>query len=282
MTGRSQLDAVRRFAATEAPRAPESVAGAPVVAVGAGKGGVGTSTVAALVAAALAADGRAVLLVDASEGMSGLHALLGVPPTPPVQRLRGGATRPAELVVPVAPGLSLVSDGGESDGGAAPLGAPERRILMRRIVALRTDYDVVILDAGASMGGVLAACAAGATAFVAVTPADRVGLAATYALVKVLHAERPTLPVHVVASRHAGREALASFEQLRTAADRFLAREPRFAGAIPDEPACALPLFADGGAPPALARPAVADAARQVAAKVVPTLAADGLRPDRE
>ena len=63
-----------------------------VVVVGSGKGGIGTSTVSALLALAGAEDGRQVLLIDGNESVGSLHLLLGKPDTGPgIGDLRGGA-----------------------------------------------------------------------------------------------------------------------------------------------------------------------------------------------
>ena len=50
-----------------------------VLVLGSGKGGIGTSTVSALLALAGVEDGRQVLLVDGNESVGSLHLLLGKP-----------------------------------------------------------------------------------------------------------------------------------------------------------------------------------------------------------
>ena len=59
----SQLAAVRQFMLERGRRTPRPAPASTVIAVGAGKGGVGTSTVAALLASAMS-DEKNVLLVE--------------------------------------------------------------------------------------------------------------------------------------------------------------------------------------------------------------------------
>jgi flagellar biosynthesis protein FlhG len=122
--------------------------GPRVVAIGAGKGGVGKSVISSNLAIACAQQGRRVVLIDGDLGAPNLHTLLGV------GRVRGGldaffAGDIARLGDAVAdtgiPGLGLVVGAVRAD--AADLDADERRRLLTQLRSL--DADVVILDIGA-------------------------------------------------------------------------------------------------------------------------------------
>ena len=95
----TQLDTARS-AAAPASRSTSSSGTARVVALASGKGGVGTSTAAALLGAAVAATGRRVLLVDAVGHLGTLHELLAVTPLHSLGALRRGL-EPQALVTPV-------------------------------------------------------------------------------------------------------------------------------------------------------------------------------------
>lgn len=210
-------------------------AGAPrgtaVVAVGSGKGGVGTSTIAALLAATMAERGHRVLLVDAGQRLGGLHHLLGVEPAGSLGQLRGGR-EPHDLLVPVAERLALFP----ATLDEAALRPTERRLLMRRVAALFDGFELVVIDAGSSAESLVAACADGATRLLAVTAGDRISLVATYALVKLLHDRAPGVRVDVVANRVTDDGADRLHDYLNGAAVRFLSRTVPFAGAIPEDP----------------------------------------------
>ncbi len=213
------------------PARAASPARAAVVAVGSGKGGVGTSTVAALLAATMAEQGHRVLLVDAGQRLGGLHHLLGVEPTGSLGELRGNR-EPHDLLVHVAERLSLFP----ASIGEDELRPTERRLLMRRVQSLYASVDLVVLDAGSSAESLVAACADGASRLLAVTAGDRVSLVATYALVKLLHERASGVRVDVVANRVAEDSVDRLHEYLNGASVRFLSRTVPFAGSIPDDP----------------------------------------------
>jgi MinD-like ATPase involved in chromosome partitioning or flagellar assembly len=174
-----------------------------------------------------------VLLVDAGERLGALHLLLGVEPARPLGALRGGNVEPEQLLVPVAPSLMLLP--GEVAPAGASLSTAERRLLFRRVVSLYDRFDVVVVDAGATLDTMLTVCADGLSRFLAITGADRLSVVATYALVKALHLKFPQLEIEIVANRHTEDGAARTFDHLRDAASHFLDFPVSFAGAVPDD-----------------------------------------------
>ncbi len=208
-----------------------------VVVVGSGKGGVGTSTVSALLAMAGARDGRRVLLVDSDEGVGSLHLLLGIAdPSPGLGDLKGGEVTPQELLRPVSSGLFFLPGGGSGKDATLATGLGERRALYQRVSSLYPEFDMVVVDGGSHLASVAAACAAGAERLIALTTSDRVAMAATYALLKVSRERFPTLPVEILVNRQSDPQADEIFRVMATAGTRFLGLDPSFAGAIPHDP----------------------------------------------
>jgi MinD-like ATPase involved in chromosome partitioning or flagellar assembly len=225
----SQLE-IARGAAAPAPGPVASRQDARVVAVAAGKGGVGTSTVAALLGAAVAASGRQVLLVDAVGHLGTLHALLGVAPAYALGALRAGV-EPRALVAPVSSTLSLLALAAD----ASPLPESERRVLAQRLLSVYGAYDLVVADVGASAAAILEACRNGTTRLLAVCGADRVGLAATFALLKLVGQHFPDVRVDLMPNRVTDEVAATLHGHLNAAAIRFLSRTIHLAGAIPED-----------------------------------------------
>ncbi|MEX0912891.1 MAG: P-loop NTPase [Gemmatimonadota bacterium] len=229
----SQLDSLRRYVAARPlallPEVPERV-----LLVGSGKGGVGTSTIAALLAVMAAADGDEVLLVDADESHGSLPLLLGAEPRAPLGRLRGGDITPADLLVTIGHGLALLPLGGTADP-AERLPAVERRSLIRRVSALYGRYDLVIVDAGSRLEQVLNAASGGVSRLLAVTAAERVSAAATYALIKTIDARQPGVPVDLLFNRCRLSAATKGYEEMARATRHFLERGLDFAGAVPED-----------------------------------------------
>jgi MinD-like ATPase involved in chromosome partitioning or flagellar assembly len=193
-----------------------------ILVVAGGKGGVGTSTVAGLLALALArklGSGGRVLLVEAGPG--GLPLRFGVEgEVAGIADLSRGGLRPEELVRPVAPGVEMVPAGGwEVYGG--PDGA-ERALLLRRVMDLYPDYDQVVVDAGARADSVHAATQAGLGTLMVVTQRDRVAAAGAYALVKALGERIPELPVILAVNRASPAEGRSVAGVVQEAAANFL------------------------------------------------------------
>lgn len=211
------------------------------VVVGAGKGGVGTSTVAALLALESAEAGAAVLLIDAEDGPGTQQLLLNVPAGPGILALRDGEREPGELIVQAAPGVSLITAGcADPDSGADDVRPVERRVLLRRLVELFPAYDRVIVDAGSRPDTIRAAVAMSDGRLLAVTAADRIALAATHALIKTTTRGATSPPIELLVNGASEPGARAAFDVLRAGVTRFLGRPIRYAGALPEDAALRL------------------------------------------
>lgn len=315
----AQLDTLRAYVASRQPvGAPRDGVRADVattvVVVGSGKGGTGTSVVAAMLALSAAAMGRRVLLADLDEHVGPQRFLLGVAPAHGLGALRRGVA-PEALLVPVSATLSLLP-GGPADAHDAqdtPLAPAERRALLRRAASCFAQHELVVVDAGSRLDGVRAgletAQAAAQAAdgnlavrLLVVTGSDPIALAASYALVKSVASgvagdasDSPSLPVDVLASRLDDDEARHAFEHLDAAARQFLQQPLRFVGCVPDDASLAVALRAGmplqdaaTGSPAAvamqsvattLAAPSPATAARGARSATTPRTTVPGLAP---
>ena len=227
----TQLDTFRRYVTANpvAAAAPDR----RVIMVGSGKGGVGTSTVAALLGITAAASGLEVLLVDADERMGCLAWLLGVHPERTHASLLGGGPTPEQLVARVGETLSLLPIGGTAI--EPELTSGQRRALLRRVESIYARYDLVVVDAGSRLESIHTICAYGPGRLLAVTGADRISVAATYALVKAVGTRFPATKLEVLVNRLDGTSSLATFAEIRTATGEFLRSDVGFAGSVPDD-----------------------------------------------
>lgn len=217
-----QARAVRRFVERRPPRRPPGIDG---YVIAAGKGGVGTSSVAILLALAARAHGP-VVLVDSHQGLIGLDRMLG-----------GGDPRAGSGVRTreIDHGLSLVYLPGK-----AMRGAPERRAALRRAARLEEEATVIV-DAGAHPETVLEAIADFGGTLVTVVGPDGASAPAAFALTKLVWRKRPETPITCLANRAGEEEAQLLHEALRSAALKFTSRSMAWLGHIPKSAALSRP-----------------------------------------
>lgn len=233
-----------------------------VIVLGSGKGGTGTSLLAALLALAGAEAGARVLLVDADETTGTLHLLFGLPSgVPGVGALRSGGVAPEGLLVSPAPNVSLLPGGGGVEDATFSVAPAERRALLRRVAGLYPDFDLVVVDGGSRLDSVMAACAVGAERLLAVTTPDRIALAATYALIKVARARFDGMPLELLVNHASAEGARDVHAVVASASSAFLGSSITLAGAVPEDGALAETLARGeslAAAPPGPAQEALA------------------------
>lgn len=241
------VDSLKAFVAAGGGRDASHRVVAGVVVFGAGKGGVGTSMLAGLVALQAARRGATVLLVDADETVGSLHLMFGVQgEIPGLGTLRGGDVMPEDLLRSVAPGLTLFPGGGGGLDATLSVAAAERRMLLRRVAGLYERYDLVVVDGGSRLDSVMASCAAGAERVVCVTTADRIAQAAAYALLKVVRGRFGDLSAELVVNRAADAAARAAHGLVKAASVSFLEADVDYGGGVPEDSELA-DLLAAGG-----------------------------------
>ncbi len=238
----SQLDGLRHALAGR-PTAERSrgtdASGTIVLVVASGRGGSGTSLVAASLALAASGDGHRTLLIDGDE-LLGPHALLlGVTAPARWPDLLGGAVRATDLPIALSDSLALVAGGRSADGAlATPLSGAERRACFTRLHTLAESYALVVIDAGARLDAVLAALEGGrATPRLVIVTAgqDPIAMASSYALLKAVNARVPQLDIDILANRLDDSTASRVADTLAHGAQQFLARPLSFAGAVPHD-----------------------------------------------
>lgn len=213
---------VRRFVERATPRRAPGHDG---FVIAAGKGGVGTSTAALLLAFAARRQGS-VVLVDAQEGLGGLGPMSGAAP------FRADSEEPRARQVTLAEDLELVL----ADPGAA--NDPGRRSALRRAVrsAGEAREPTIIVDAGSRPAGVLQALHDYGSRLVTVVGPDGVSAAAAYSLAKLAWHTRPETEVAALGARMDEAQARLAHDALRTAARNFADRTVTWLGHLPEGP----------------------------------------------
>jgi flagellar biosynthesis protein FlhG len=232
----TQVAGLKRFASRRKTDTWSSPSQAIYVVAGA-KGGAGTSTIAALLGLASAADGRHTLLIDTDDVAGTQHRLFGAETAHGIAALQDPAVPVSETLVGVAMDLHLLAGGRGHRVNTAPLGTNERRAVFRRVSSIYDHFDAVFLDAGSRLDGIIAAGERGAWRFITVTGVEPVALASAYAMVKALETRWPGAPIEVLVNQHDETRARAAFEHIRAGAEHFLGRTVQYAGAVPRDAA---------------------------------------------
>ncbi len=193
-----------------------------IIAVASGKGGVGKTQLVANLAVAFARQGRRVLALDGDMGMANLDMALGVTPQASIADLLDGTTTIDKVLVVAREGVTLLP-AGSGRYELANLGDRERAGLFEAIDSLENQFDTVVIDVGAGIGGNAVSFAAAAQDVIVVANLEPTSLADAYALIKTLATKRGVKHVRVVANmvRNAA-EGEEVYRRLSLLTSRFL------------------------------------------------------------
>lgn len=235
----------------ETPEAPEPSAppvvperrAAHAIAVASGKGGVGKTNLCVNLAAAMAARGARVALLDADLGLANADVLCNVKVRGHLGHVLQGSRTIEEIALDAPGGFRLIPG---AAGVAALADASEHSVhaLMDRVGDLDHAADVLLIDCGAGIGRTVLSFLAAADRCLIVTTPEPTAITDAYALIKVAvgagQASAARLPVVeparvgiVVNMAHDQREAMAAQERIATVCERFIGLRPLLAGWLP-------------------------------------------------
>ena len=206
-----------------------------VLAVTGGKGGVGKTSVAVNLAAALAAAQRRVLLLDGDLGLANVDVFLGLSPRYTLAHVLRGERTLDEIVLPTPQGFHVVP---AASGVAelANLDAATHLALVQAFSALATRLDVLIVDTAAGIAHGVTQFSQAAQHVLVVICDEPASLTDAYALIKVLSRHHGVSRFRVLAnmtrSPGAGEDL---FRRLERVTGRFLDVVLEFAGEIPED-----------------------------------------------
>ena len=206
------------------------------ISIASGKGGVGKTTLVSNIALHLGSHGKRVLILDGDLGMANVDIMFGVRPEKNILDIIRGEAQAAEVLVEVAPNVSLLP-GGHGLLDLQNLGPHEKQALLAEVGALGARFDVMLIDTAPGIAdNVLYLSAAARDIHVVVTP-DPASLADSYALIKVLNQRYRESRFSIICNQvNDEAEALRLFTRLNDVAGRFLFVSLDFAGHVPSDP----------------------------------------------
>jgi flagellar biosynthesis protein FlhG len=206
-----------------------------VIAVTGGKGGVGKTSVAVNLAAALAEQGRRVLLLDGDLGLANVDVLLGLTPKHTLEHVLDGRCTLEEAVVRAPAGFSVIP-GASGVSRLAELSTAEHLGLVQAFSHLTAGLDVMIVDTAAGIADSVRQFCQAAQNVLVVLRDEPASLTDSYALIKILHRTHGVNRFRILANMSASPGAgEALFRKLERVTSRFLDVVLDYAGEIPDD-----------------------------------------------
>lgn len=221
---------------TAAPLEGPTHAGAPIIGVISGKGGVGKTNIAANLAVATSALGSRVLLVDGDLGLANLDVLFGTSSAGSAVDVIDGQCTLDKAIVKGPRGVEILP-AASGRGDLAALRPHDLGYLLVGLFGSSQHYDAVFVDIGAGLGRTVLSLGVSCTRLLLVATPEPTSLADAYATLKTIHRESPQTPIEVLVNQaRDAREARITHDRLDRLSRRFLGRPLPLLGILEDDP----------------------------------------------
>ncbi len=195
---------------------------ARISAVTSGKGGVGKTFIAANVAAALAARGERVLVLDADLGLANLDVVLNLSPKVTLHDVFTGKHTLDEALIDVGGGFTVLL-AGSGMVEYSRLTPEVRDKLIETINAVAPRFDRVLLDTGAGISDVVLYTVSLADEVIVVVTPEPTSMTDAYATIKVLASTQKRRAIRIVVNQRVpGTDARGVTAQLQQVIDRYV------------------------------------------------------------
>lgn len=196
-----------------------------IFAIASGKGGVGKTGFTINLAAALAKQGKKVLVFDGDTGLANLDVQLNLKPERDLADALERNMPLAELITPTPYGFAFIA-GRSGHNGLANLPQGRLTALLNELRDLAQTYDAILLDVAAGIAPQALLLSAQADATLLLTTPDPSSLTDAYALLKVLWQTHGVVNSLLVVNQASATEAKQVHTRLTTAVENFLKLPP--------------------------------------------------------
>ena len=194
-----------------------------IMAVTSGKGGVGKTFLSANLAAALAACGERVLVLDADLGLANLDVVLNLHPKITLHDVFTGKASLDDAILPAPGGFSVLL-AGSGLVEYSRLTPQVREQLEDIIVKVAPRFDRILLDTGAGISDVVLHAISLADDVLVIATPEPTSMTDAYATIKVLALQQGRRDIRVVVNQvSAAGEGRTIRNQLQLVVDRFVA-----------------------------------------------------------
>ncbi len=193
-----------------------------VIAVTAGKGGVGKTTVSINLALALGKMGRKTMLLDADLGLANIDTHLGLQPASNLAHVLAGECSLRDIVLPVYPGVDLIP-AASGVTRMTELSAREQAGVIGAFDELTGDLDVLIVDNAPGISASSLRFSSAAHEVIVVVCDEPASITDAYAVIKVLSRDHGVDQFNVLVNKTDNmKQAKDVFTKINRVAERFL------------------------------------------------------------
>jgi len=204
-----------------------------VIAVSAGKGGVGKSSVAINLAVALAEMGKKILLLDADLGLANLDIMLGLYARYNLSHVMQGVCRLSDIMLTGPHDIKVIPAASGTDY-MAQLSPIQHAGIIDAFNELTDEFDYMIIDTAAGISDTVLSFTRSSQEVIIVICDQPTSLTDSYALIKVMSQRFGWSHFHVLANMvHSGQEGREVFNRLYHVAEQFLEVHLNYLGMVP-------------------------------------------------
>jgi flagellar biosynthesis protein FlhG len=203
-----------------------------VIAVTAGKGGVGKSNISVNLAIATAKQGQRVLLLDADLALANVDVLLGLHPKYNLAQVIKGQCSLNDVILDGPCGIKIVP-GTSGTKMMANLQATEHVGLIHAFSGLADQFDMLIIDTAAGIAENVMSFTRAAQEVIVVVCDEPTSITDAYALIKVMNKEYGIEKFHILCNMvRSDQEARELFAKLFRVTNHFLDTTLDYLGAV--------------------------------------------------
>lgn len=204
-----------------------------VIAVSAGKGGVGKTNVSLNLAVALAQKNKKVLLLDADLGLANIDIMLGISTRYNMSHVVRGLCSLNDIILQGPCGIRLIPAASGIDY-MAKLSSAEHAGIIDAFNELRDDVDYMIIDTAAGISDTVLSFTRSSQEVIVVATDEPTSITAAFALMNVMSKRYEWSHFHVLANMVRNtRDGRELFNKLNRATEHFLDVHLDYLGAIP-------------------------------------------------
>lgn len=204
-----------------------------VIAVSAGKGGVGKSNVAINLAIGLAQLNKKVMLLDADLGLANVDIMLGLHSKFNLSHVIQGICSLTDIIVPGPCGLNVIPAASGAEF-MTQLSLTQHAGIIDAFNELTDDLDYLIIDTAAGISETVLSFVRSSQELIVIVCDEPTSLMDAYALIKVMNKHYEWERFHILANRvRTEREGKELFNKLDKVSAQFLEVQLSYLGAIP-------------------------------------------------